>query len=342
MRYALRAGLFWLLLVSFFLPASAVIIPALDLAMLTQESSHIVVGRVITVRDVGRTNIFIQGQSFSARSQVAEIQVARSLKGKITDNIISFQLIEPDVFMGYGNVWANQVGVFFLKRDAGNALIVTSPYYPSVVAALEAPESSNGDLNNVISEVVNVITSQRASMPDKIKAVAVLDRVKTPVATNALRKAADSSHEDLSIYAIAALLKRNDISKLSTAENVLANTSAVADPNLLTKLAWLAFALEGVHNPQAISSLARLLNSNFLQARRSAAAALRSTGDNAALEHLAKALYDSDKEVRYQAVMGLAEITGQYPWGPAVMLYDKDEQRYLEHWRNWAGQLKTR
>jgi HEAT repeat protein len=339
MRYALRAGLFWLLLVSFFLSAGAIIIPALDLAMLTQESSHIVVGRVITVRDVGQTNIFIQGRPFSARSQIAEIQVARSLKGEITGNVISFQLVQPDVFLGYGSVWANQVGMFFLKRGAGIALIVTNPYYPSVVAALEAPESSNGDLNNVISEVVNVITSQRASTPDKIKAVAVLDRVKTPVATNALRKAADSSHEDLSIYAIAALLERNDISKLSTAENVLANTSAIADPNLLTKL---AFALEGVHNPQAIPSLARLLNPNFLQARRSAASALRSTGDNAALEHLAKALYDSDKRVRYQAVMGLAEITEQYSWGPAVMLYDKDEQRYLEHWRDWARQLKAR
>jgi HEAT repeat protein len=339
MRYALRAWLFWLLLFSFFLPASAIIIPALDLAMLTQESSHIVVGKVITVRDVGRTNIFIQGQSFSARSQVAEIQVARSLKGGITGSVISFQLVQPDVFLGYGSVGANQVGMFFLKRDAGNVLIVTSPYYPSVVAALEAPESSNGDLNNVISEVVNVIISQRASTLDKIKAVAVLDRVKTPEATKALRKAADSPHEDLSIYAIAALLERNDISKLGTAENVLVNTSAIADQNLLTKL---AFALEGVHNPQAIPSLARLLNSNFLQARRSAAAALRSTGDNAALEHLAKALYDSDKKVRYQAVMGLAKITGQYPWGPAVMLYDKDEQHYLEHWRDWARQLKAR
>src|SRR5215831_5150684 len=98
MRYALRAGLFWLLLVSFFLSASAIIIPALDLAMLTQESSHIVVGRVITVRDVGQTNIFIQGRPFSARSQIAEIQVARSLKGEITGNVISFQLVQPDVF----------------------------------------------------------------------------------------------------------------------------------------------------------------------------------------------------------------------------------------------------
>jgi hypothetical protein len=339
MRYALRAGLFWLLLVSFFLAASAIIIPALDLTMLTQESSHIVVGRITTVRDVDRTTIFIQGQPFSARRQIAEIQVARSLKGKITDNVISFQLIQPDVFMGYGSVWADQVGVFFLQRGAGDALIVTSPYYPSVVAALEAPESSGGDLNNVLSEVANVITSPRASAPDKIKAVAVLDRVMAPVATEALRKAAGSSNQNLSIHAIAALLRRNNISKLDTAENILANASAAADPNLL---ADLAFALYSVHNPQAIPSLARLLNSNSLQVRRSAAAALRNTGDNAALGHLAKALYDRDKEVRYQAVMGLAEITEQYPWGPAVDLYEGDEQRYLEHWRNWAKQLKAR
>lgn len=339
MRFALRTGLFWLLLVSVFLPASAIIIPALDLAMLTQESSHIVVGKVTTVRDDGRTTVFIQGQPFSARRQVAEIQVARLLKGKMTGSVISFQLIQPDVFMGYGSARANQIGVFFLKEDAGNVLIVTSPYYPSVVAALEAPESSIGDLNNVISEVVNVITSPRASEPDKIKAVAVLARVKAPVATEALRKAADSSNQNLSICAIAALLRHNDISRLDTAESILGNASAAADPNLF---ADLAFAMYYVHNPQAIPSLSRLLNSSFLQVRRSAAAALRNTGDNAALEHLVKALYDSDKEVRYQAVMGLAEITEQYPWAPAVDLYDGDEQRYLEHWRNWARKLKAR
>src|SRR5262249_35929127 len=192
--------------------------------------------------------------------------------------VISFQLIQPDVFMGYGSVWADQVGMFFLKRDAGNALIVTSPYYPSVVAALETPESSDGDLNNVISEVAGVITSQRTSAPDKIKAITALDSVRILKVAEALLKAADSSHEDLRICAIAALLKRNDFSKLGTAESILANTSAVADPNLMAKL---AFALYGVHNPQAIPSLARLLSSNFLQARRSAAAALRSTGDNA-------------------------------------------------------------
>jgi len=339
MRYALRAWLFWLLLVSFFLSAGATIIPALDLAMLTQGSSHIVVGRVITVRDVGRTNIFIEGQSFSARSQIVEVQAERLLKGETTGNVISFQLIQPDVFMGYGSVRANQVGMFFLKRDAGNELIVTSPYYPSVVASLEAPELSNGDLNNVISEVIGVITSQRTSAGDKIKAIAALDSVRTPIVAEALHKAADSAHEDLRINAIAALLRRNDISKLGSAESILANTSAVADPNLLDNL---AFALYSVHDPQAIPSLVRLLDSNFLQARRSAAAALRSTGDNAVLEHLAKALYDSDKEVRYQAVMGLAEITGQYSWGPSLNLYDEDEQRYLEHWHNWARQLKAR
>src|SRR5262245_2406074 len=169
MRFALRTGLFWLLLVSVLLPASAIIIPALDLAMLTRESSHIVVGKVTTVREVGRTTVFVQGRPFSARRQVAEIQVERLLKGKMTGSVISFQLIQPDVFMGYGSVWANQIGVFFLKEDAGNVLIVTSPHYPSVVAALEAPESSGADLNNVISEVANVITSPRASAPDKIK-----------------------------------------------------------------------------------------------------------------------------------------------------------------------------
>jgi hypothetical protein len=51
---------------------------------------------------------------------------------------------------------------------------------------------------------------------------------------------------------------------------------------------------------------------------------------------LSKLLYNSDKEIRYEAVMGLAEITGQGSWGPAVNIFNSDEQRYLTYWREWA------
>jgi hypothetical protein len=66
---------------------------------------------------------------------------------------------------------------------------------------------------------------------------------------------------------------------------------------------------------------------------KGAAAALRHTGVDAAMEPLSIALQDSDREVRYQAVLGLATITGKAEWGPTLNLFERDEQRYLTYWR---------
>jgi hypothetical protein len=54
-----------------------------------------------------------------------------------------------------------------------------------------------------------------------------------------------------------------------------------------------------------------------------------------ALKALATALDDDDVEVRYTAVMGLAETTGQKGWGPSMPAFVEDEQRYLQYWRDW-------
>lgn len=73
-----------------------------------------------------------------------------------------------------------------------------------------------------------------------------------------------------------------------------------------------------------------------METRRAAAAALRHTGSNAAVDALSSALQDSDREVRYHAVLGLATITGLDEWGPSLELFDREEERYLTHWRAWA------
>lgn len=328
-------GLFTVLFFNIALPANATIIPGLDLPALTRESAVIVVGKVIAVRDIGRVTHLWQAHSLSARKFVVELQPSRFLKGSDTTNIVTFHFVQPDVSTGYDTVSANQFGMFFLKRGSENELIVTNPYYPSIVASLEAASSSGEDLNRVISEVISVLTSPRTSTENKVKAVMVLDRVRIPSVTEALRQAADSPEQELRICAVASLLKRNDISRLDTAEKILIETPVNTDQYLL---ATLAVAVEGIRNPQAIPSLARLLNAKHPQVRQSATSALRNTGDEAAIAPLIKSLYDGERKVRYQSVMGLAEITGQYSWGVAVDLYNNDEQRYLTYWRNWAKQ----
>ena len=72
------------------------------------------------------------------------------------------------------------------------------------------------------------------------------------------------------------------------------------------------------------------------RARRAAASALRHTEADSAIASLLQALEDTDQEVRYQAVLGLATITGETEWGPSLDSFAREEQRYLAHWRQWT------
>jgi HEAT repeat protein len=189
------------------------------------------------------------------------------------------------------------------------------------------------DLDRVIAEIAHVLTSTRPSTDDKVGAITALERVNTQVAIKALRIAVDSSNINLRLRALAALLKKNDISKLDIAASTLLNEAAVSDQFLYVNLAG---ALRSVRNPDAIPVMIRLLESPAPHVRRAATSAIRNSGVDAAISPLAKALHDSDREVRYQAVIGLAEITGQDNWGPSVDLYARDEQRYLGYWQDWA------
>ncbi len=98
----------------------------------------------------------------------------------------------------------------------------------------------------------------------------------------------------------------------------------------------LSAALEGIKEPQAVSALNRLLRSSNVNVRLGAARALRRLHVSDAIDGLVLALEDSNREIRYEGVIGLAEQTGQLDWAPAIDTFWNDEQYYLQHWKAWA------
>ena len=55
-----------------------------------------------------------------------------------------------------------------------------------------------------------------------------------------------------------------------------------------------------------------------------------------AVEGLVIALGDHNRDVRYEGVIGLAELTGQNQWAPDTESFASNEQKYLDHWKEWA------
>jgi hypothetical protein len=321
--------------VLFQLPRSpATLVPQLDLGALTSQADLIAVGLVAEVYQEGATILDINGVTAEGHGMRARLAVERIIKGESPSGDLIFRFALPDAPAGYPGIGKGQFGVFFLRKGTRGYEIL-DPYYPFVVAGPGAPNVSGNYSDQVIAEVAHVFSLTSSSLDTRLRALLILSTVRTDGATAGLKIAARASDVRVQSWALGALLRRNDISLMDSAEEMMLSQ----DPKITSDLkAAIAYGLrDGVKDARAIPALARLLESTDPNVRRGTASALRNTQDSAAIKPLAHALYDSDPEVQYQAVMGLAEITGTVgEWAPASDTFLKDRQRYLDHWREWA------
>ena len=152
--------------------------------------------------------------------------------------------------------------------------------------------------------------------------------------TQALQRASHSSDPTIRLGAVAALLMRNDISGLQLAAETLLHAWGGAFSPGVTE--GLVIGISWVKDPRAVPALETLLERGDDAVRRAAARALANTSSPDGTDALARALYDPDQQVRFWAVLGLADITGQKSWRPSVLTYRDREAEYLSHWRDWA------
>ena len=311
--------------------ARATLVPDLDLPALVDESDAIVVGEVVAVTPQGRT--VAGGQSLSGASMRAELRVEKVLKGSPQSQQITFHFFFPDAPVGYGTVPKGQFGVFFLRKSAAG-YETASAYYPFLVASPASPPTRGSIADQVIAEVAYVLRSPEASSESRMAAVLTLNTARVPLSTAALKAAAADRDLRVRCFALAALMERNDISLLPEAQGVLLHPPVTADANWVNAI---AFGIrDGVRDVRAMPLVEPLLHAKNVEARRAAAAAIRTMGGPSAIEPLTQALWDTDRDVRYYAVVGLGEITGQNEWTPAIDYFAQNEEKFLTHWREWA------
>jgi len=86
-----------------------------------------------------------------------------------------------------------------------------------------------------------------------------------------------------------------------------------------------------------LPNLESLLSSPRVEFRRAASHALRGFCDPSTARYLAKALYDNDHNVQYDAMMGLAALA-DFPANlsaPPETTFNQDPARYLNPWKAW-------
>ena len=100
----------------------------------------------------------------------------------------------------------------------------------------------------------------------------------------------------------------------------------------------VAAALGQLRNADALPHLEQtLIESPSTAARLAAAEAVRAQRNPSAEACLIKALDDPDREVRYQAVMGLADTERNYRpgWGPGFDEFQQEEAPTIALWKAW-------
>ncbi len=324
----------WFVPASVVIPAAATLVPNLDLPVLCESADLIAVGRIIATRQGGSATATTTSGFVPGRSMIADLRAEKVLKGQTPHTPLHFRFVLPEIAVGFRGVGTGQFGVFFFRR-AEDGYQIFDPYHPFVAAVPGAPAGQGSCLDQVIAELGHASSSRRAPFDTRDEAVRELDTVRTPAATAVLQRVAGDPDLTLKARAIAALLRRNDTSFVSTAEEIIFSPDGTLHADLLDSLGYAI--RDGLKDRRAIPALARLLRSGNLNVRRGSASALRSTADGAAIEPLTQALADSDPQVLYQAVIGLAELTGEIgEWAPAVDTFLKDPKRYVKHWRDWA------
>ena len=308
-------------------------IPILNVPALTDASNLIVVGNVLSTRDGGPTSVGFSGGSMpAARLVLCEVEVDAVLKGALGGRRISFQYASPNEPIGYAGIGLGYQILFLKKSNSEYSL--TSPYHPSLPAVAGTTAESGDELAKIAAILGSVLQSLSESLGQKQTALYALSTIHTSGSTDILRKALGQDDPTLRLNAAGFLLLRDDLSGMESAEQALAHPEGV--PGYLLHNLKYAIA-EGVKNKDAVPMLNRLAHTQELETRRAAASALRHTGSKSALAPLVYLIGDNDLQVRHEAIMGLAEITGDLEWGPNLDLFKSQEKQYLKHWYDWAS-----
>lgn len=325
-------------------PLCGVLVPGLDLDALCRDAGLIIVGRAMRVKDVGPATRSGRGVAVHGRVKVAGVEVVTTIKGEAPQNGLAITFFLPDSFLGYHGIPPGQFGIFFLKRTT-SGFEPANPYYPFVVATPGVSQAPGNALDRVIAQLGHAAIDLRADEQTRRQAVMTLEFVRTPSATLALRRATADPIQDVRLRAIAASLRRNDTTQLPAAEDILARDNSSADEYSLSLINGLANAIRvGVNDQRSIPLLARLLKSGNAITRRAAVVAIRRAKGGTATGPLSEALADSDDEVVWNAIAGLAEITGNLDHGPGTLkqFRGKQKEQYVNYWRNWAKSKKQR
>ena len=304
---------------------------------LVHNSDAILVGEVSPAEVVGAGPgfLFKEQRPISATKYRAQLAVKKVLKGAAPSQVMIHYSLSPQV-VAFRPPSTGMRMVFL--RKSGDSFVLTDPYYPDLPAVLPGcTENARvpGENGRVRCEIAAVIEASNAiSQKHELLAIDYYlpqGEYLLVALRNGLKNNTDPH---LRRILQAELIYQGDTREVQDVTRVLMG----ADLSLSERQRFLYVIANWLKDSAAASSIRPLLNSADDETRIAAAQALWHMADPGSVVHLAGALDDRNRDVRYYAVRGLAEATQQREYGPSIPEWEENEEKYLAHWRKWRDQ----
>jgi|HubBroStandDraft_2_1064218.scaffolds.fasta_scaffold08834_3 hypothetical protein len=282
----------------------------------------------------------VKGRSVTHHDVTAQVEVRdifKSDESSIGKMAVRYAFDEQQKMRVAGShlfLQRGQTVLLFLAQNAVGSYEFADPFVGATrFSSLPAHERGSG-LEKL--QQVMILVVKNSSGPDQLSALRVLlgfDHVtdETVLAVTPLTQSADA---DVALTAIAVQLRTKSLKSLERLQTYLEIYKSNAEP---LALFVIGPELREISDPEALDVLESLSASRFRSIRSGAMDGVRKIRDPKSVSFLIGRLDDADSDIRYTALITLAETTGKSEgdFAPSMYLFEQKPQYYLGLWKRW-------
>lgn len=324
----------------------AFIVPSLSIQELISRSDIVCKGSVVQVVKIGESERRSGDGRLIAKmdSKRAVVHCDRILKGgKISETIeVEFEEVSEGSLLGYEALKQGEYVLLFLKQK-NSRYALTSPYCGKIHISNKALQIEADGTDTMALLQQELLNSLRDEDPNRIlPSLEVIERLNMKAAAVHIEKLLDSNDLAVKGQALSTLIMIGSIDHIAEAISYI-DEQPVTKAQKKYKLK-IIYNLEKISDIQAVPELHVLLKHQNTSVRREVARSLRGIKSPSSIPYLVAGIDDSNVEVRYQCMMGLAKMLAKGgDWAPAYKRFLEDESKPILLWKAWwkeEGELR--
>jgi hypothetical protein len=287
--------------------------------------------RVLDVKEIQSGNSTLLLKRVLASVYVQDVYKANErLPSSI---LVSFDEQGPEITHIMPILEQNERAILFLKHSEGSTYVFADRFLGvTSFASLPTAEGVSGLLKLQSSLAAIVHENGRE---DKINAMQLLGGMENlqPGTLAQVTQLSASQDPELAFEALAVMIKAGTPGSIETLTHYL---NGYQGNGALFSLGNIGGDLNQIRNREDLPALESLTSSRFLVIRLGSMEAIRNIGDVSSAPILIQRLGDSDSNIRYIAVISLAEIFNRHGgYKPSMAEFRKRPDFYTNEWRDW-------